>query len=90
MFIQSNIKNESDYIKFLLQFEENNSEKMDTSYCLKCKRKIKNINSKGFVTNNKKYLVKSTCNICKSKKSKFISEQLTEGFYQIQSVRYLY
>ena len=31
---------------------------MDTSYCLKCKRKTKNINSKGFVTKNKKYLVK--------------------------------
>ena len=53
---------------------------MDTSYCLKCKRKTKNINSKGFVTNNKKYLVKSTCNICKSKKSKFISKLQTEGF----------
>ena len=41
---------------------------MDTSYCLKCKRKTKNINSKGFVTKNKEYLVKSLCNICKSKK----------------------
>ena len=29
MFIQSNIKNESDYIKFLLQFEKNNFEKND-------------------------------------------------------------
>ena len=27
---------------------------MDTSYCLKCKRKTKNINSKGFLTKNKK------------------------------------
>ena len=27
---------------------------MDISYCLKCKRKTKNINSKGFVTKNKK------------------------------------
>ena len=27
MFMQSNIKNESDYIKFLLQFENNNFEK---------------------------------------------------------------
>ena len=53
---------------------------MDTFYCLKYKRKTKNINSKGFVTNNKKYLVKFTCNICKSKKSKFISKQQAEGF----------
>ena len=29
MFIQSNIKNESDYIKFLLQFKKNNFEKND-------------------------------------------------------------
>ena len=29
MFIQLNIKNESDYIKFLLQFEKNNFEKCD-------------------------------------------------------------
>ena len=27
----------------------------------------------------KKYLVKSTCNVCRSKKSKFISKQQTEG-----------
>ena len=26
---------------------------IDTSYCLKCKRKTKNINSKGFLTKNK-------------------------------------
>ena len=84
MFVQSNIKNESDYIKFLLQFHKNNFEKndicMDTSYCLKCKRKTKNINSKGFVTKNKKYLVKSLCNVCKSKKSKFVSKQDASGF----------
>ena len=32
---------------------------MDSSYCLNCKRKTKNINSKGFATRNKKYFVKS-------------------------------
>ena len=53
---------------------------MDTSYCFKCKRKTKNLNSKGFITKNKKYLVKSICNICKGKKSKFISKQQANGF----------
>ena len=53
---------------------------MDTSYCLKCKKQTKNLNSKGFGTKNKKHLVKSTCNICKSKKSKFIGKQQAEGF----------
>ena len=51
---------------------------MDVSYCLKCKRKTKNINSKGFVT--KKYLVKSICDVCRSKKSKFVSKQEAQGF----------
>ena len=36
---------------------------MDTSYCLKCKRKTKNINFEEFVTKNKKYLVKSICHV---------------------------
>ena len=53
---------------------------MDSSYRLKCKRKTKNINSKGFLTKNKKYLVKSLCNVCKSKKSKFVSKQDASGF----------
>ena len=51
---------------------------MDVSYCLKCKQKTKNINSKGFVT--KKYLVKSICDACRSKKSKFVSKQEVQGF----------
>ena len=50
------------------------------TYCLKCKKLTKNLNSKGFITTNKKYIVKSICNICKSKKSKFISKQNAEGF----------
>ena len=32
MFVKSNIKNESDYIKFLLQFEKNNFEKKIYKY----------------------------------------------------------
>ena len=53
---------------------------MDTSYCLKCKKQTKNLNSKGFLTKNKKYIVKSLCNVCKSKKSKFVSKQDASGF----------
>ena len=53
---------------------------MYTSYGLKCKKQTKNLNSKGFVTKDKKYLVKSISNICKSKKSKFIGKQQAEGF----------
>ena len=64
---------------------------MDTSYCLKCKRKTKNINSKGFVTKNKKYLVKSLCDICRSKKTNFVSKQRCfKVFFQISFLIYQY
>ena len=53
---------------------------MDTSYCLKCRKQTKNLNSKGFVTKNKKYLVKSLCDVCKSKKTKFVSKKDASGF----------
>ena len=52
---------------------------MDT-YCLKCKKPTKDLNLKGFITKNKKYIVKSICNICKSKKSKFVSKKQADGF----------
>ena len=38
------------------------------TYCLKCKKKTKDINSKRFITKNKRYLVRSICDVCKSKK----------------------
>ena len=53
---------------------------MMNTYCLKCRKSTKDLNSKGFITQNKKYLVKSICNICKSKKSKFLSKQEANGF----------
>ena len=53
---------------------------MMNTYCLKCKRQTKDLNLKGFITKNKKYLLKSICNDCKSKKSKFVSKQQAEGF----------
>ena len=62
---------------------------MDNPYCLKCKRKTKNANSKGFVTKNKKYLVKPTCNICKSKKVNLYQNKKLKGFYQISLVKSL-
>ena len=53
---------------------------MMNTYCFKCRKPTKNLNSKGFATKNKKYIVKSTCAICKSKKSKFISKKDASGF----------
>ena len=50
------------------------------TYCLKCQRQTKDLNSKGFVTENKKYIVKSICNVCKSKNSKLVSKKDASGF----------
>ena len=43
-------------------------------YCLKCKKDTKDLNIKAFMTKNR-YILKSTCNVCKSKKSKFKSKK---------------
>ena len=43
-------------------------------YCLKCKKDTKDLNVKAFMTKNNRCMLKSTCNICKSKKSKLISK----------------
>ena len=51
-------------------------------YSLKCKKDTKDLNVKAFMSRNNQYMLKSTCNICKDKKSKFISknEILGSGF----------
>ena len=51
-------------------------------YCLKCKQNTKNLNIEAFMTKNNRYMLKSICNICKNKKSKFISKKeiLGSGF----------
>ena len=60
---------------------------MDASYCVRCKRKTKNINSKGFLTKNKKYLVKSVMFVNLRKVNLLVNNKL-KVFYQIYSVRY--
>ena len=49
------------------------------SYCLKCKRNTESINSKVSKTTNGRMMILSTCDICGSKKSKFIKEQQVKG-----------
>ena len=36
-------------------------------YCLKCKKDTNDSNVKAFMSKNNRYMLKSTCNICKSK-----------------------
>ena len=63
---------------------------MDTSYCLKRKRKTKNINSKGFVTKNKKYLVKSICDVCRSKNQNLFQNKMLLVFLVNYFQKYQY
>ena len=49
------------------------------SYCLKCKKYTKNINPQVSSTSNGKLMVLSRCEICGSKKSKFIKKQEAKG-----------
>ena len=49
------------------------------SYCLKCKINTESINPKVSKTANGKTIILSTCDICGSKKSRFIKEQEAKG-----------
>ena len=49
------------------------------SYCLKCKKHTKNIDSQVSSTSNGKFMILWKCAICGSKTSKFIKEQEANG-----------
>ena len=46
---------------------------------LKCKKDTNDLNVKAFMTKNNRYMLISNCNICKGKKSKFISKKEIQG-----------
>ena len=45
------------------------------AYCLKCRKYTKTINPQVSSTSNVKIMILSRCEICNSKKSKFINQQ---------------
>ena len=45
------------------------------TYCLKCRKHTKTINPQVSSTSNVKIMILSRCEICNSKKSKFINQQ---------------
>ena len=49
------------------------------SYCLKCKKNTESINPKVSKTTNGEAIILSTCDICGSRKSKFVKEQEAKG-----------
>ena len=49
------------------------------TYCLKCKKNTKNLDSKIFFKKNNRLIVQSKCSDCGIKKSRFVKEQETKG-----------
>ena len=49
------------------------------TYCLRCKKKTENLNSKIFKTKNGRLIMQSKCPVCGIKKSRFVKEQEAKG-----------
>ena len=49
------------------------------TYCVKCRKKTKNLNSKIFKTKNGRLIMQSKCAECGIKNSRFVSEQEAKG-----------
>ena len=49
------------------------------TYCLKCKKNTKNLDSKIFKTKNNRLIMQSKCPVCGIKKSRFVKEQEAKG-----------
>ena len=45
------------------------------TYCVKCRKKTENLNSKTFKTKNNRLIMQSKCTDCGMKKSRFVKEQ---------------
>ena len=49
------------------------------TYCVKCRKKTKNLNSKIFKTKNGRLIMQSKCTECGIKKSRFVKKQEAKG-----------
>ena len=49
------------------------------TYCVKCREKTENLNSKIFKTKNGRLIMQSKCTECGIKKSRFVKKQEAKG-----------
>ena len=49
------------------------------TYCIRCRKKTKNLNSKNFKTKSGRLIMLSKCAECGIKKSRFVKEQEAKG-----------
>ena len=56
---------------------------MQATYCVSCRKNTGNKNAKVFKTKNGTLILKSICNICGNKKSRFVSKNEGSGIYRL-------
>ena len=57
------------------------------SYCVKCKKDTKSLNSKIFKTKNYRLMMQSKCPVYEIKKSRFMKEQEAQGLLSNLGIR---
>ena len=57
------------------------------TYCLKCRKNTKNIDAKMVRTKNGRVILSSKCDVCSSKKSRFMKEQEASGILSSVGIR---
>ena len=58
-----------------------------TTYCVSCRKNTRNKNAKVFKTKNGRLMMKSICNICENKKSRFVSKNEGSGLLSSLGIR---
>ena len=61
---------------------------MDT-YCVKCRKKTKNLNSNTFETKNGRLIMQPKCADCGIKKARFVKEQEAKGLLSTLGIKTL-
>ena len=59
----------------------------EETYCLACRKYIKNINPRLVRNKHNRSMIQSNCAICNSKKSRFIKEQQASGLLSNQGIK---
>ena len=57
------------------------------SYCLRCRKNTESKNPKVVKTKNGRIMLLSKCEVCDSKKSKFIKQQEASGLISILAIK---
>ena len=57
------------------------------TYCLKCRKNTKDIDAKMVRTKNGRVILSSKCDVCSSKKSRFMKEQEASGILSSVGIR---